>query len=106
MTKNGVSTVLRDSTMHSSILLKASANLSGGSNKFTFTPIGFSTVGTKASGTLGLCVKDLDGNNGIDVSSSAGRVNTVRRAATAACPGPGDTSTGNKEHAVPGPQHP
>src|SRR3546814_7372553 len=41
MTKNGVSTVLRDSTMHSSILLKASANLSGGSNKFTFTPIGF-----------------------------------------------------------------
>src|SRR3546814_5446825 len=79
MTKNGVSTVLRDSTMHSSILLKASANLSGGSNKFTFTPIGFSTVGTKASGTLGLCVKDLDGNNGIDVSSSAGRVNTVRR---------------------------
>ncbi|HEY9541050.1 MAG TPA: GspH/FimT family pseudopilin [Luteimonas sp.] len=90
MTKNGVSTVLRDSTMHSSILLKASANLSGGSNKFTFTPIGFSTVGTKASGTLGLCVKDLDGNNGIDVSSSAGRVNTVRRAATAACTGPGD----------------
>src|SRR3546814_9959842 len=59
MTKNGVSTVLRDSTMHSSILLKASANLSGGSNKFKFTPIGFSTVGTKASGTLGLCVKDL-----------------------------------------------
>src|SRR3546814_6321567 len=62
LTKNGVTTVLRDSTMHSSILLKASANLSGGSNKLTFTPIGFSTVGTKASGTLGLCVKDLDGN--------------------------------------------
>src|SRR3546814_8769628 len=68
MTKIGVSTVLRDSTMHSSILLKASTNLSGGSNKFTFTPIGFSTVGTKARGTLGLCVKDLDSNNGIDRS--------------------------------------
>src|SRR3546814_1392401 len=65
MTKNGVSTVLRDSTMHSSILLKASANLSGGSNKFTFTPLGFATVGTKASGTMGLSGKELVGNKGI-----------------------------------------
>src|SRR3546814_14559963 len=104
MTKNGVSTVLRDSNMHSSILLKASANLSGGSNKFTFTPIGFSNVGTKASGTLGMCVKDLDGNNGIDVSSSAGRVNTVRRAATAECTGPGDNLHGQQENAVLGTQ--
>lgn len=90
MTKNGASTVLRETTLHPSITVKASANLAGGSNRFTFTPIGFSAVGTKASGTLGLCVKNLTGNNGIDVSASAGRVSTVRRAATAACTGPGD----------------
>lgn len=90
MTKNGVSTVLREATLHPSIVVKASTNLSGGSNKFTFTPIGFSAVGTKASGTLGLCVAKLPGDNGIDVSASAGRASTARRAATAACTGPGD----------------
>ncbi|MFC3717078.1 GspH/FimT family pseudopilin [Luteimonas soli] len=90
MTKDGVNTVLRDGTLHPSVTVKASANLAGGSNRFTFTPIGFSAVGTKASGTLGLCVSNMSGNNGIDVSASAGRVNTARRAATAACTTPGD----------------
>lgn len=90
MTKNGASTVLRDTTLPPSIVVKASANLSDGSNKFTFTPIGFSAVGTKTSGSLGLCVNNLSGDNGIDVSASAGRVSTVRRVATAACTGPGD----------------
>lgn len=90
MTKNGTSTVLREATLHPSVTVKASANLVGGSNKFTFTPIGFSAVGTQASGSLGLCVDKLPVDNGIDVSASAGRVSTVRRTATAACTGPGD----------------
>ncbi|KAF1718413.1 prepilin [Pseudoxanthomonas yeongjuensis] len=90
MTKNGVDTVLREATLPPSIVVKASANLAGGGNKFTFTPIGFSAVGAKASGSLGLCVQNLSGDNGIDVSASAGRVSTLPRAATAACTGPGD----------------
>jgi len=90
MTKNGTSTVLRDTTLPPSIAVTASANVSGGSNKLTFTPDGFSAAGAKVSGTLGLCVGNLPGDNGIDVNASAGRVSTTRRAATAACTGPED----------------
>lgn len=90
MTKNGADTVLRDSTLHAQVTVKPSANLGAGSNTFTFRPNGFSTVGTNASGTLGVCVAALPGNNGIDVSASVGRINTSRRAATAACTAPAD----------------
>lgn len=90
MTKNGVSTILRDTTLHPSIVVRASVNLSGASNTFTFTPVGLSATGAAASGVLGLCVNKLPGNNGIDVSASAGRISTVQRAATAACTAPGD----------------
>ena len=90
MTKNGASTVLREATLPPSIVVKASANLSAGGNKFAFTPIGFSAVGANTSGTVGLCVNNLSDDNGIDVSTSAGRVSSVRRVATAACTAPGD----------------
>lgn len=90
MTKNGASTVLRDTTLHSAITIKSSANLTASNNKFTFTPNGFSAAGTKTSGTLGLCVAAMSGNNGADVSASAGRISTARRAATSACTAPGD----------------
>ena len=90
MTKNGADTVLRDSTLHAAVAIKASANLGAGGNKFTFRPNGFSATGDNASGTLGLCVAELSGNNGIDVSASVGRISTARRAATAACTTPAD----------------
>lgn len=94
MTKSGVNTVLRDATLHAAVSVKASANLAAGNNGFTFLPNGFSRAGTAAagsdSGTLGLCVAELPGNNGIDVSASVGRINTGRRAATAACTTPVD----------------
>jgi len=41
MTKNGVSTVLRDSSLHPTIVIRASSNLSNAGNTFTFTPAGF-----------------------------------------------------------------
>ena len=94
MTKNGVSTVLRDQTIHAGVTVRASTNLSGGSNRFTFFPSGFSVVGTNAAGTVngavGFCVAQLSGNNGIDVSSSVGRISTARRAATSSCSAPAD----------------
>ena len=90
MTKNGVDTVLRDSTLHAAVTIKASANLAGGSNRFTFRPSGFSAAGANASGTLGFCVAGLPGSNGIDVSASVGRISTARRAATTACTAPAD----------------
>ncbi len=90
MVKNGVSTVLRDSTLHESVVVKSSGNLSAGNNRFTFLPSGFSSVGANGSGTIGLCVANLSGNNGIDVTTNVSRVSTVRRAATAACSAPAD----------------
>ena len=90
MTKGGANTVLRDSTLHAAVSLKASANLAAGNNRFTFLPSGFSATGGNASGTIGLCVAELPGNNGIDVSASVGRISTGRRAATAACTTPAD----------------
>ncbi|MFT3669124.1 MAG: GspH/FimT family pseudopilin [Pseudoxanthomonas sp.] len=94
MTKNGASTVLRDSAFPGTVTLTASANLSGGTNTFTFFPSGFSVVGANAggatSGTIGLCVSEMSGNNSIDVSASVGRISTARRAATADCSGPED----------------
>lgn len=90
MTKNGATTLLRDATLHSAITAKASANLAAASSKFTFTPNGFSAVGSKTSGSLGLCAPQMPGNNGADVSASAGRISTARRAATSACTAPAD----------------
>jgi type IV fimbrial biogenesis protein FimT len=100
MTKNGVTTVLRDSTLHSNIVVKSSANLSGASgankNKFTFLPSGFSKAGTSTEGTLGLCVPQLRGNsNDVDLSASVGRINTCRRAATTACTTPANAPSAN-----------
>ena len=86
-TKEGV---LRDSVLNSAITVKTSPNLSGASNKFTFTPNGFSAVGATTSGTVGLCAPDMTDSNGVDVSASAGRISTARRLATAACTAPGD----------------
>ena len=90
MTKDGVTTVLKDTTLHQSVLVKSSVNLAAGSNRFTFLPSGFSLVGANASGTIGLCVADLSGNNGIDVTTNVSRVSSLRRAATAACTVPAD----------------
>lgn len=89
-TKNGVSTVLRDVTLSSGVTIAASPNLAGASNKFTFTPNGFSAAGTNTSGTVGVCVGALSGQNDIDVSASVGRISTARRVATSACSAPGD----------------
>jgi len=90
MTKDTVNTVLRDSTLHSTVMVKSSASLSGAGgaskNKFTFLPSGFSKAGTSDSGALGLCVPNLRGDsNDLDVVASVGRISTVRRAATTAC---------------------
>lgn len=90
MTKNGVTTVLKDSTLHQTVQVKSSANLAAGSNRFTFLPSGFSLVGANTSGTIGLCVANLSGSNGIDVATNVSRVSTLRRAATAACTVPAD----------------
>ena len=94
MTRNGVDTVLRDSSLPEAVTIKASANLSAGGNTFTFFPSGFSVVGAGAAGTtngtIGLCVADLSGNNGIDVTASVGRISTARRAATVDCSEPED----------------
>ena len=89
-TKNGVTNLLRDVSLSSGVTVKASTNLSGASNKFTFTPNGFSAAGTNTSGTVGLCIPELSGQNGFDVSASVGRISTARRAATSACSAPAD----------------
>lgn len=88
--KNGATTVIRDSMLSSGVTVATSANLSGASNKLTFTPNGFSAAGTNTSGTVGVCVGSLSGQNDIDVSASVGRISSARRAATAACTAPGD----------------
>jgi type IV fimbrial biogenesis protein FimT len=90
MTKNGAPTVLRDSMLSSGVTVTTSANLSGASNKLTFAPNGFSAAGANTSGTVGVCVGALSGQNDIDVSASIGRISTARRAATSACSAPGD----------------
>lgn len=82
--------VLRDSVLNDAIAVTTSANLAAASNKFTFTPNGFSAVGAATSGTIGMCAPTMTGSNGVDVSASAGRISTSRRAATAACTTPGD----------------
>lgn len=90
VTKNGATTVLRDSTFSTGVSVAGSPNLAGANNKFTFTPNGFSAVGANTSGTVGVCVGELSGQNDIDVSASIGRISTARRAATSACSAPGD----------------
>lgn len=87
---SGSAVALRDSTLSNGVTVAASANLSAASNTFTFAPNGFSAVGTNPSGTVGICVGALSGQNDIDVSASVGRVSTARRAATTACSAPAD----------------
>ncbi|MBO9718327.1 MAG: GspH/FimT family pseudopilin [Pseudoxanthomonas sp.] len=89
-TKDATSTVLRDATFPTSIVLSASTNLSTASNAFTFTPTGFSAAGAAVGGVVGLCSADMPGNNGIDVSANVGRISTARRAATSDCTAPAD----------------
>ncbi len=89
-TKNGSNVYLRDSTLSSGVTVITSANLSGASNKLTFAPNGFSAAGANTSGTVGVCVGALSGQNDIDVSASVGRISTARRAATSGCSAPGD----------------
>lgn len=86
-TKEGV---LRDSVLNGAVTVSSSPNLSAAGNKITFTPNGFSAAGTTPSGTIGLCDPKMTSSNGVDVSASTGRISTARRAATAACTGPGD----------------
>ena len=104
MPKNN--TVLRDSTLHPTVVVKTSASLSGATgadkNKFTFLPSGFSNAGKKDpagtlnGGAIGLCVPELRGNsNNVDVSASMGRINTCRRLATTACNAPANTPAAN-----------
>ncbi|WP_162823688.1 GspH/FimT family pseudopilin [Lysobacter sp. TY2-98] len=83
MTKNSVTTVLRDSTMNSAITIKPSANLLAGANKFTFTPNGFSAAGANASGTVRFCAPNLPGENAIDIGAIVGRISTRRLTSTA-----------------------
>lgn len=90
VTKNGAPTVLRDSTLSSGVTVTPSTNLSVANNVFTFSPNGFSAVGTNVSGTVGICVGALSGQNDIDVSASVGRISTARRAATSGCGAPAD----------------
>lgn len=106
MTKSGVTTVLRDSTLHPNIVLKTSANLSGATgsdkNKLTFLPSGFSNAGKRdangvlKSGAIGVCVPALRGNNNdVDVNATVGRISTCRRPATTACTVPGNAPLPN-----------
>ena len=90
MTKGGVTSVLRDSQLHPTLQLAASPNLAAGSNRFSFAPTGFSAVGTNASGTLGLCIPGMAGNNAVAISASVGRISTAKRAGTSSCTAPAD----------------
>lgn len=85
-----VVTVLREASLSPAIAVKASANLAGASNKFTFSPSGFSSVGANASGTISLCSPEMSGPNATDVSASIGRISTAKRAASSACTAPAD----------------
>ncbi|MGV8921978.1 MAG: GspH/FimT family pseudopilin [Thermomonas sp.] len=82
--------VLRDSVLNDAVTVTSSPNLSGASNKITFTPNGFSAAGAASGGTIGMCDPKMTGNNSVDVSANTGRISTARRAATAACAVPGD----------------
>jgi type IV fimbrial biogenesis protein FimT len=82
--------VLRDGLLNSAVTVTSSPNLSGASNKITFTPNGFSAAGATSGGTIGLCDPIVTSTNGVDVSANTGRISTARRAATAACTAPAD----------------
>lgn len=88
--KNGVATVVREVNMDPSVTLKASPNLAGAANTFTFRPNGFSSVGATGTGTLSACVSNLSAQNALDVTSNIGRVSSARRAASSACTAPAD----------------
>lgn len=82
--------VLRETTFNSAITVKASANLAGASNKFTFTPNGFSAVGTQTVGKIGFCSPKVSGQNRTDVTVNFGRISTTRATGTASCTAPVD----------------
>lgn len=90
LTKNGATSVLRDSMLSEGVTVATSNNLSAAGNTFTFSSNGFSAAGTSTSGTVGICVGAMQGQNDVDVSASVGRISTARRAATSACTVPGD----------------
>lgn len=90
VTKGAATTVLRDTRVQPNLTVKASANLSAASNKFTFGPNGFSATGTNSSGTIRVCSPDLPDNNAVDVSASVGRISTSRRAGSSSCSAPAD----------------
>lgn len=90
-TKNGVnSPPLRSVSANPKVSLKASANVTGGNTRITFTPSGFVQVGAQRSGTISLCAADLPGQNAVDISASVVRITSARRAAGASCTAPGD----------------
>ena len=88
--KNGTTTLLREVTLANGVTLSASPNLAAAANTFTFTPNGFSAAGANSSGTVGVCMAQMSGNNSADVSARVGRISSVRRAGGAGCTAPGD----------------
>jgi len=88
--KNGSRTLIREVSLAQGISVASSPNLTSASNKFTFTPNGFSMVGTNTSGTISVCVGPLPSQNAVDVSASMGRISSGRRAASSACADPGE----------------
>ncbi|GAB1407093.1 hypothetical protein MASR1M8_10120 [Thermomonas brevis] len=90
MTQNATTTVLRDVTVSPAVTVSSSANLSAAGHRFTFAPSGFSSAGANASGSIGLCIPEMPGQNGIAVSAGVGRVSSARRSAGGNCSVPGD----------------
>ncbi|WP_133478309.1 pilus assembly FimT family protein [Cognatilysobacter segetis] len=90
VTKNGVTTVLRDTILQPNLVVTPSANLAAASNKFTFRPSGFSAAGAAAGGTIRVCSPDLPNDNAVDVSASVGRISTKRLPASSSCSAPAD----------------
>ena len=86
MDKDGVKTVLRDTTIANAITIKTSAAVQSASNRLRFNSDGFGRV----AGRIGFCSATLSGSNAIDVASGVGRVSTERRDATSACTAPQD----------------
>lgn len=88
--KNGVVTVLKETTLATGVNVRGSTNLTGAANSFTFNPSGFSSVGANITGTMSVCIPTITGSNTIDVTSSVGRISSARRNGTANCTAPAD----------------
>jgi len=88
--RNGVDTQLRSVAANPRMVVKTSANVTGGNTRITFTPAGFVQVGAKSSGTISVCAADLSGENAVDISAAVVRITSAKREAGAGCSAPGD----------------